>query len=110
VCLDCGLEDKLYERRRCERCALRRRTDALLRAGSGQIPAALLPVRAAIITTRTPRTALNWLRGGAGAPLLADLAAGRLATTHEALDAHSARRAADYLRHVLVAGEALPTG
>jgi len=108
VCIDCGVEDKLYERGRCERCALRRRTGALLRTGDGQIPAALLPVHGAIIATRTPRTALNWLRGGAGAPLLADLAAGRLASTHAALDAHPARRAADYLRHVLVAGGALP--
>jgi len=61
-------------------------------------------VHGAIIATRTPRTALNWLRGGAGAPLLADLAAGRLASTHAALDAHPARRAADYLRHGSAAG------
>ena len=108
VCIDCGVEDKLYERGRCERCALWRRTGALLRAGGGKIPSALMPVHEAIVTTRTPRTALNWLRAGAGAPLLADLAAGRLATTHEALDTHPSGRAADYLRHVLVAGGVLP--
>ena len=108
VCIDCGVEDKLYERGRCARCALRRRTGALLRAGGGKIPSALMPVHEAIVTTRTPRTALNWLRAGAGAPLLADLAAGRLATTHEALDTHPSGRAADYLRHVLVAGGVLP--
>ena len=108
VCIDCGVEDKLYERGRCARCALRLRTGALLRAGGGKIPSALMPVHEAIVTTRTPRTALNWLRAGAGAPLLADLAAGRLATTHEALDTHPSGRAADYLRHVLVAGGVLP--
>src|SRR4249920_112230 len=52
----------------------------------------------AITAARQPRSALNWLRNGAGASLLADVAAGRLAATHEALDAHPHRRAADYLR------------
>ncbi|MGH8829380.1 MAG: hypothetical protein ACRDVZ_17595, partial [Jiangellaceae bacterium] len=30
VCVECGIEDKLYERGRCNACALRRRTRALL--------------------------------------------------------------------------------
>jgi hypothetical protein len=51
---------------------------------------------------------MNWLRNGAGAKLLADAAAGRLAVSHDALDAHPHRRAADYLRHILTAGGALP--
>ena len=53
-----------------------------------------------------PRLALNWLRNGAGAGVLADVAAGQLAATHEALDAHPRPRAADYLRHMLTAGGA----
>lgn len=52
--------------------------------------------------------ALKWLRNGAGAGLLADVAAGRMAATHEALDAHPHQRAADYLRHMLTAGAMLP--
>lgn len=108
ACIDCGVEDKLYERGRCNRCALRRRTEALLRAGGEQIPAALAPVYEAIIVTGTPRTALNWLRNGAGAKVLAELATGRLACTHEALDTHPRRQAADYLRHMLVANGVLP--
>lgn len=52
--------------------------------------------------------ALNWLRGGAGAAVLADLAAGTTAISHAALDAHPRRRGADYLRHVLVAADELP--
>jgi hypothetical protein len=55
----------------------------------------------AIGATRTPRSALTWLRKGAGAGLLADLASVRLAATHHALDAHPRRPAADYLRHIL---------
>lgn len=108
VCIDCGLEDKLYERDRCDYCALRRRTGELLRAGGEQIPAALVAVHDAITATRTPRTALNWLRGGAGAAVLADLAAGTTPISHAALDAHPRRRGADYLRHVLVAADVLP--
>ena len=108
VCTDCGIEDKLYARGRCEHCALRRRTSELLGAGSEQITSALMGVHEAIISTTTPRTALNWLRGGAGARLLADIAAGRLACTHQALDTHPQARAADYLRHVLVASGVLP--
>ena len=62
----------------------------------------------AITATRQPRVALNWLRQGAGAALLADVAAGRVPLTHEALDACPRRKAADYLRHVLTASGALP--
>ncbi len=100
-CTDCGIEDKLYERGRCGACALRRRTTDLLSAGTGRIPDQFSDLHAAITSTPSPRTALNWLRKGAGAGLLADLAAGRLPLTHAALDAHPHPAAADYLRHML---------
>ena len=108
VCTDCDREDKLYERGRCERCSLVRRTGELLRAGDEQIPAALVAVHDAITATATPRTALNWLRNGAGAAVLADLATGTTPISHAALDAHVRRRGADYLRHVLVTADVLP--
>jgi hypothetical protein len=108
VCGDCGTEDKLYERGRCAPCALRRRTGELLRGPAEQLPAALTGIYQSIITTDTPRSALNWLRKGAGAALLAELAAGDLAATHDALDAHPHRRAAHYLRQLLVANQVLP--
>ena len=107
VCIDCGREDKLYERGRCNDCALRRRTGDLLRAGAEQIPDSLVAVHDAIVATRTPKTALNWLRQGAGAAVLADMAAGTMAINHAALDAHPRRRGADYLRHMLVAADVL---
>jgi hypothetical protein len=108
ACGDCGIEDKLYEKGRCARCGLRRRAADLLSGTTGQVPAELTAVFEAISAARTPRSALNWLRNGAGAGILADLAAGRLATTHHALDHHPRRRAADYLRQMLIAGGALP--
>ena len=108
ICADCGVEDKLYERNRCSACSLRRRTTILLRGDNDEIPAQFRGVYDAIVTTTTPRSALNWLRKGTGAALLAEVATGRLALTHEALDTHPRPHAADYLRHVLVANGALP--
>jgi hypothetical protein len=108
ACTDCGTEDKLYEKGRCARCSLRRRTRQLLSDGTGIIAPELNGVLDAVTAARQPRSALNWLRQGAGAGLLADVAAGRLAISHKALDAHPHRRAAGYLRHMLTAARALP--
>lgn len=108
ACTDCGVEDKLYERGRCERCSLRHRAAALLAGPAGDIPAALLPVFEAICAARTPKSALNWLRRDGGAAILAQVASGTLPATHQALDPHPRRRAADHLRQALVAGGVLP--
>ncbi|WP_131784328.1 hypothetical protein [Protofrankia symbiont of Coriaria ruscifolia] len=107
-CVDCGIEDKLFEAGRCASCALRRRTTALLAAGTGEVPANLAAVLEAICATPNPYTALNWLRTGAASALLAEMTAGRLPTSHDALDAHPRRAAADYLRTLLVAHQVLP--
>ena len=108
VCGDCGTEDKMFEKHRCARCSLRRRAVMLLSAGTGRVPDTLAAVLEAICAARTPAAALNWLRTGAGAAILADLAAGRLAATHEALDEHPRPQAASHLRHMLTAGGVLP--
>jgi len=108
VCADCGIEDKLYERGRCERCSLRRRAAALLAGPDGQVPAGLLPLLEAICAARTPKSALNWLRRSHGAAMLADLASGKLPATHQALDADPRCRAAGFLRQMLTAGGVLP--
>lgn len=108
VCAGCGREEKLYERGYCPGCSLRRRADALLAGADGTVPAPLTGVRDAIVATASPRTALNWLRRGAGTPLLAAIARGELALSHQALDGWPAQRAADYVRALLVAHGALP--
>lgn len=107
VCGECGRQDKLYERGRCERCSLAVRTSRLLAGPHEQVPQFLEPVYAAITATASPRTALNWLRDGAGAKVLAELATGQIDCSHAALDGHPHRQAADYLRHVLVANDVL---
>ena len=108
ICTGCGAEDKLYTRGYCARCTLARRADELLADSSGVVPSTLVAVRDAIVATSAPCTALNWLRKGAGAAILATVARGDIALTHEALDAHPTRRATDYLRAVLVAQGVLP--
>jgi hypothetical protein len=108
ACGDCGTEDKLYEKGRCARCSLRRRARELLSDGAGSIGPELSGVLDAITAARQPRSALNWLRRGAGATLLSEVAAGKLAVSHETLDAHPRQRAADYLRHMLTAAGVLP--
>jgi hypothetical protein len=112
ACALCGVEDKLFEKGRCARCSLRQRAAALIRDPAGpdmpDLPVALNRVAEAIAAARTPYSALNWLRTGAAAAILADVAAGRTALTHRALDDHPHQRAADYLRHMLVAGGVLP--
>ena len=108
ICQDCGLEDKLHERGYCARCSLRRRADALLAGAGGTVPAPLTGVRDSIITAGSALGALQWLRKGSGAPVLAAIAAGELALSHQALDSWPARRAADYVRALLVAHGVLP--
>ncbi|MDQ2814804.1 MAG: hypothetical protein M3Z75_23865, partial [Actinomycetota bacterium] len=108
VCADCGTEDKMFEKHRCARCSLQRRAAALLSGTAGSVPEELAGVLEAISAARTPQSALNWLRTGAGAAILADLAARRLAVTHQALDEHPRPRAASHLRHMLITGGVLP--
>ncbi len=103
TCTVCGREDKLYERGRCDRCALTRRTTELMTGPDGVVPVALTAVHDAIVASATPRKALNWLRQGAGAPILAGMAAGSMAVSHEALDDHDRPAAANHVRHMLVA-------
>jgi integrase len=67
----------------------------------------MAPLYASIAGARQPYSALNWLRSGAGAAILADLSSGALALTHEALDADPRRGGAEYVRQMLVANGAL---
>jgi hypothetical protein len=102
TCVDCGIEDKLYQAGRCDRCALTRAVTDLLTDDTGTIPDLLFSLAAAIAAAPNPRSALNWLRTGAGAAILADIVAGRLELSHDTLDDHPRPRAADYLRRMLV--------
>ena len=88
----------------CVRCALAARAAELTGGPDGRLRA----VYEAIVAAPQPYSAHNWLRRSVAAKLLGEVASGQLALTHEALDAHRARRGADYLRHLLVANGVLP--
>ena len=107
-CKSCGAEERPYRHGLCARCALAERARDLLTGPAGPMRAPLVPVYEALVAARQPFSALNWLRSGKGAAILADMTAGRLGLSHEALDSHPRRSAADYLRQVLVANGALP--
>lgn len=103
-CADCGIEDRPYTDGRCVRCALAERSARLL----GGPRAELAGLHHAIVSARQPYSAHNWLRRSGGAAILAEIASGALALTHEALDAHPRPGAARYVRQMLVAGDVLP--
>ncbi len=107
VCVACGIEDLTYEGGCCVRCSLSRRADALLAGNDGVVAPVLSPVRDAIATARQPYSAHNWLHSSAAAAILADISSGALPLSHEALDAHPHRRAAAFLRQLLVVHGAL---
>ncbi len=107
ICSVCAREDKCYERGLCDYCSLRRRATEVMAGPDGAVPVALASVYDAIVASPGPRKVLNWLRRGAGAPILSAMAAGTMAVTHGALDAHPRPMAANYLRNMLVAHGAL---
>lgn len=99
TCRSCGAEERPYLDGCCVRCALAARAAQLTGGTDGPLRA----VYEAIAAAPQPYSAHNWLRRSAAARLLGEVASGRLALTHEALDAHRPRQGADYLRHLLVA-------
>ena len=104
TCRSCGAEERPYLDACCVRCVLATRASQLIHVIAGP----LRPVYEAVVAAPQAYSAHNWLRRPAAAGLLAEVASGKLALTHEALDAHPARRCADYPRHLLVPNGALP--
>ena len=99
VCSSCGIEDRPYADGRCVRCCLAIRARGLLGEPGGRFE----PLYEALVTAPQPYSVHNWLRSSTPAAILAELVAGTLPLTHEALDEHPQRRSANYLRHLLVA-------
>lgn len=93
---------------RCERCLINRRLDEIMGPAAADLPAGLLALRHDIATAQHPITANRWLTKQPVASVLADLAAGRMPLTHEALDKLPKRQTLEHLRLTLVAVGALP--
>lgn len=92
----------------CVRCQINKRLDKVMGTSTDLSIAGLRALRRDIATAEHPITAMRWLTKPAIAPVLADLAAGRLALTHEALDELPHSQPLAHLRQTLVTVGALP--
>jgi len=108
VCGQCGDEDKLYETDRCRRCVLRRRVDTLLSDRDGVIRPELVAVADCLAGVEPVKAGLKWVLRPHNQAILAALASGELALSHEALDGVEAGRTVGYFRPILVSAGALP--
>jgi hypothetical protein len=92
----------------CQRCALAADLDDHL-GPAGQLLAPLAMVRTAILAADNPTQVRKWLHSSTAGQVLARLATGETALTHDALDAHGAGDGSvGHLRALLVAAGALP--
>jgi hypothetical protein len=108
TCHGCGARGEIYANHLCYRCTLTSHATTLLTAPDGQVPDHLRPLLDALTTVDNPHSALQWLRTGASARLLADLVASGQPVTHELLDDHPASNAIHHLRDLLISAGILP--
>lgn len=91
----------------CARCLINRRIEEVMGPSIDSLPPGLAALRRDIATAEHPITAMRWLTKPSIAPVLSDLAAGRLPLTHQALDNLPASQPLAHLRQTLVAVGAL---
>jgi len=108
ICPGCG-EHMAHRRRRCGRCTLRRRLGDLLRDDTGTIHPQLRALHENLANHERPDTVLSWLNKDTATRTLGELAAGKRALTHAALDELPDNKPLRHLRSVLVATGALPS-
>ena len=101
-CDRCSLEGYLQVGRLCRRCTMSDQLQRTLDDGSGQVHPPLLPLVQALVSMPQPKTGLAWLASAQVRALLADLARGRIALTHEALREQPNWRTVAYLRDLLM--------
>jgi hypothetical protein len=106
-CRRCGTEGDLYRRRTCARCALRDdlTTSMIDRAHD---PALMAPIVDALCRVDRPASILTWKRSPKIQALLAGLASGDIALTHQGLDGAGRYAATAHLRSVLEHNGILP--
>ncbi|ROP37292.1 hypothetical protein [Saccharothrix texasensis] len=102
ACSRCGTEGKLHRRRLCTRCTLADQLHQALDDGTGRVHLPLVPLLDAIVATPRPKNGLSWLRSQQVRQLLGDLATGRVALTHEALQELPNWRTVAHLRDLLM--------
>ena len=92
----------------CGQCLINRRLNELMGPDTAALPPGLQALRNNIATAEHHITAMRWLTKPAIAPVLANLAAGRMPLTHQAFDELGESQALAHLRQTLVTAGALP--
>lgn len=106
-CPLCGEATKLTDGP-CARCALRDQLQELFAGPDGTIRPDLAGLFESLVAVERPATVLTWLARSGAVRVLAQVAAGELALSHEALDELPAGKPLEHLRAMLVATGALP--
>jgi len=101
VCASCGIDDITYDRGRCPACSLHARLEQWRTNGPPEVIARLEAHLTALERSRNPLSVLQWLAKPGGRSL-ADLAAGRVELSHQALDALERGKSTEDLRFALV--------
>jgi hypothetical protein len=101
VCIGCGIEDVTYDRGRCPACSLHERLEQWRTDGPPELIARLQPHLTLLERSPNPLSVLAWL-AKPGGRTLADLAAGRVELTHDALDGLQRGKSTEDLRAALV--------
>lgn len=107
ICQRCGAHAQVRQRR-CGRCSLRQRLHELLRDDTGKIHPQLRTLHDNLVNHERPSTVLLWLNKDNATAILGELAAGKRALTHAALDELPDAKPLRHLRAILVATGALP--
>jgi hypothetical protein len=101
VCTACGIEDITYDDGRCPACTLHARLERWRTDGAPAVIAGLEAYLAALERSPNPLSVVQWL-AKPGGRTLADIAAGSVELSHEALDALDRGKSTDDLRAALV--------
>jgi hypothetical protein len=101
VCAGCGIEDITYDRGRCPTCSLQARLEQWRTDGPVEVIARLHAHLTLLERSPNPLSVLQWL-AEPGGRTLADLAAGRVELSHQALDGLQRGRSTEDLRAALV--------
>lgn len=104
ICVECGIEDRIYRAGRCVRCVLLVAFDSLTTDAAIDLSA----LRATVAASDRSRSVLRWLEIPFVSDTIGDLATGEIALTHAALDDLGTGLAVARLRGVLVHCGLLP--
>jgi hypothetical protein len=108
VCARCGAEEALHKRGVCARCVLDDRLTELLGDPAHRARRGLNGLFDALYAARSAKDMLRWLADSPATAIIAQIAGGEAACSHETLDRLADGPAVRRLEHLLVATGALP--